>query len=96
MDISPLLRYSLCMTARVPTTSGRKKGLTNPKRGQAAIAGFDPFDHLLQRAIKATSVKVKDRIALELLPYCKPKLKAVEHKGDFNVTVTVTIGGSDT
>jgi hypothetical protein len=81
------------------TTNGRKpsrQGIPNPKRGEAAIAGFDPFDYLLQRAIKSKSVKVKDRIALELMPYVKPKLKAVEHKGDFNVTVTVTIGGSDT
>jgi hypothetical protein len=69
--------------------------MPNPKRGEAAIAGFDPFTYLLNRAIKAKSVATKDRLALELLPYCKPKLKAVELSGSMDVTVTVTIGGLD-
>lgn len=76
------------------STAGRKTpGRTNPKRGEAAILGFDPFEYLLNRAIAEKNVEKKDRLAFELLPYVKPKLRSVEVKGDMSVTVTVTIGG---
>lgn len=63
---------------------GRKccTGRTNPKRGEAAIRGFDPFDYLLTKAINSKGEDERERLALELLPYCKPKLKALEMKGD--------------
>lgn len=78
------------------TTGDRKTpGRTNPKRGEAAVRGFDPFDYLLTRAINSTDQAERDWLALELMPYCKPKLKAVEVTGDMNMTVTVTIGGTD-
>ena len=60
------------------------------------MAGFDPFQYLLQRAIKARSTETKTKLAIELLPYVKPKLKSVDVVMDQNVEVTITIGGPDT
>lgn len=76
--------------SKTPAKVARKR------RGEAAIMGADPFEYLLNRFINAKSTDVKDRLALELMPYVKPKLKSVDmhQTGDF--VVTVTIGGEGT
>lgn len=56
----------------------------------------DPLKYLAQRFNTADDdAPEKIDLALELLPYAYPKLKAVEHKSDFIGKITVTIGGED-
>ena len=85
------------------TTGGRKpSALYSPKgktkrqrRGEAAMMGFDPFRYLVERCLYYWYSAHRDKLALELLPYCKPKLKAVDMKMGGEVTINVTIGGDD-
>ena len=78
-------------------------------RGEAAIAGFDPFHELLALAVakkaerrRNNNPKEKARLeaevrgyCLDLLPYCKPRLSAVEAKVEGAIDLTVEIGSSD-
>ena len=82
---------------------------TRKQRGQAGIAGFDPFLELLDIAIErkrkwkaAKTPKTKDKrerevveIAFQLMPYCKPKLNAVTAQVDASMEIVVQIGGTD-
>lgn len=79
------------------------------RRGEAAIkAGIDPFDYLLEqfeRSYKAlkrgggsaeTRLKHQERadqLAAELLPFIKPKLRAVSVTQAVEIEAHVTIGG---
>ena len=56
----------------------------------------DPFKYLCQRFNSMEDGKEKDGIALELLPYCLPKLKAVEHDVAPGGAVTITLGSAPT
>ncbi len=55
----------------------------------------DPFKYLCEQFNKMPDDKVSEKIplALELMPYCYPKLKAVEHSASDDQIVTITIGG---
>lgn len=67
-----------------------------PKRSvsaadRLAARSCDPLGYLI-REFEANPTK---ELALELLPYQCPKLKAVEHTGEIGTRITVTIGGLD-
>ena len=78
-------------------------------RGEAAIAGFDPFEELLNLAIakkeerrRNRDPKEKARLAaevraycLDLLPYCKARLQSIEAKVEGHIDLEVIIGSSD-
>lgn len=55
----------------------------------------DPLKHLVERFNKARKISEKTELAMVLLPYAYPKLKAVEHKVEATIkqTITVEIGG---
>lgn len=56
----------------------------------------DPLKHLVARFNAADDDSAeKTSMALELLPYAYPKLKAVEHKGSVASSIVVNIGGDD-
>lgn len=76
---------------KLPNTAGKVR----TRRGEAAIAGFDPFQHLLQRALTVKDPYYRDKLAIELLPYVKPKMKAVEHSGGLTTTIRIIIGGDE-
>ncbi len=59
----------------------------------ASALNCDPFKYLCRRFNAAEDGKEKDNLALELLPFVLPRLKAVEHSADDGSEVTITIGG---
>jgi hypothetical protein len=64
---------------------------------QAQLMGVDPFQYLLVRFSGSEESAEKDELAFQLMPYLKPKLRAVELKGDGGgaVAFQVTIGGDE-
>lgn len=54
----------------------------------------DPLKHLVARFNTSKDEKEKDALALELLPYAYPKLKAVDVDLTGTVDINVTIGGT--
>jgi hypothetical protein len=67
----------------------KRKGRT----AQTVIeAGFDPFEYLLKEARTATSKARRDRLALELLPYVRPKLRSVEMTATVNTIIRYSVG----
>ena len=68
----------------------------NKAERKAKSIGFEPFDYLLKEALKAVTAddhKEAKRIAIELLPYVKPRLRSIEAKLDTNIELEVVIGG---
>lgn len=60
----------------------------------ASALECDPFRYLAGEFNAATDgTKEKRELALELLPYCYPKLKAIDANLHTSGTVTVTLGG---
>ncbi|SFL44876.1 hypothetical protein [Shimia aestuarii] len=53
----------------------------------------DPLRYLARRFNSALDGDKKDQLALKLIEYTHPKLKAVEHQAGEGATITVTIGG---
>lgn len=70
------------------------------RRSEAEIiAGICPFDYLCARFGQYRDLGKHDKaqeLALELMPYVKPKLKSIDHKLSGSVHVSVRIGGDDT
>jgi hypothetical protein len=68
----------------VATTNGKTRtrndigGSKRRRRGEVAFYCAYPFGYLVQRFIRAKSVRVKDRLAFELMPYVRPKLRTVD------------------
>jgi len=64
--------------------TGLDRTRTKPRkrRAEAEIrSGVDPFDYLCQRLGEYTRVRDHanaERLCLELMPYCKPKLRTVD------------------
>lgn len=73
--------------------------MARPKHRSAAdkarALNCDPFQYLCERFNELPTCKRKDEIALEIMPYCYPKLKAIDLKTDGGMTVNVVIGGAD-
>ncbi len=72
--------------------------MANRKRQSASeiarALDVDPFRYLANEFNKATDgTPDKRELALELLPYCYPKLKAIDATVHNTGEVTVTIGG---
>ena len=80
--------------AEPKTTVG---GKTRIKRGEAAIAGCDPFQDLLDLCVEEKAYNPGSPLHIKLLdmlmPYVKPKLRQIEHTGLEDVTIKVIIGG---
>ena len=76
------------MTASTPSRKSARR-----RRGEVALLGADPFQWLLDRFVAARAPHVKERLALELLPYVRPKLRTVELRVDQQISVEITIGG---
>ena len=79
-----------------------QEGAKAPKktRGAAALrTGKDPeeiFDWLYDRwAYDDLTPDKREALGFELLPYVKPKRKAVERSGNIDMVVNITIGGSN-
>ena len=53
----------------------------------------DPFKYLYDRFNDVDDHDVKVPLALELMPYCYPKLKAVDYELVGGGAVTINIGG---
>jgi hypothetical protein len=53
----------------------------------------DPLKYLVERFNTAPASKEKDGLALELLPYAYPKLKAVDVELSGTQDINITIGG---
>ena len=82
---------------------------TRKQRGKAAIAGFDPFEELLEIAIErkrkwkaARTDRTRDKreravvdIALQLMPYCKPRLNSVNATIQGTMDIVVQVGGTE-
>ena len=67
-----------------------------PTRAQLAAAnGADPWEYLLGCYKRERSGAKKREFAWQLLPYLKPKLRAIEHSGDLTINHTFTIGGPE-
>lgn len=85
------------MAKASPTTpkaaSGPRSGAMTRTRRQAAKAGFDPFQFLLDVA-KDESNPLDLRISTceKLLPYLRPKLRSVEVTGTADMVLRVVIG----
>lgn len=70
--------------------------MARPKRSVSAadrLSGkhCDPLGYLIEQFHQNPTIE----LALELLPYQCPKLKAVEHTGEIGTRITVVIGGLD-
>lgn len=74
--------------------------MARPKRRSGAelarALNCDPFKYLCERFNGMGAGKEKDGIALELLPYCLPKLKAIEVSASEGAKFQVIIGGTPT
>ncbi|MFT3973168.1 MAG: hypothetical protein QM699_06885 [Amaricoccus sp.] len=93
----------------MPFPPGHKGGEGNPGATAAdykprrrrtefeILSGVDPLDFLATRMAKYIAEKDMpnaERIALETMPYIRPKLKSIEAKISNEVVVTVKIGGN--
>ena len=63
---------------------------------EAKKKGFDPFSYMVARGKAYANAKDyanAERVAMELMPYVKPKLRTVDMKMDATVTTKIKIGG---
>lgn len=75
-----------------------KKKLTRKQLGAIASMGGitrEELEAFLSDAFRRARGADKSKLALELLPYYMPRLKAVDVTQRSDVRVTVTIGGAD-
>jgi hypothetical protein len=63
------------------------------RRARADAAGADPYQYLLNCFVRERKGDKKRELALQLLPYVRPRLKAVELSGQVDHEIVVTIGG---
>ena len=75
-------------------TGGRQKGTPNrasaEKAAEIAATGETPLEYMT-RVYRDESVdkERRDRMASAAAPYIHPKLQAINHSGDLNVTVEI-------
>lgn len=73
--------------------SGKKQPFSKRAAGEAAIRGVDPFAYLMTCFQRERKGDKKRELAIQLLPYVRPRLKAVELKGQIEHEIVVVIGG---
>ena len=72
--------------------------LSNQRKAmsEAKGKGFDPFTYMVaqgKKYVAAGDHGNAERVAMELMPYVKPKLRTVDMKMDATVTTKIKIGG---
>ncbi|QDY70119.1 hypothetical protein [Qingshengfaniella alkalisoli] len=71
-----------------------KQTRSQQRKAKAKEAG-DPFEYLLNCWKRERDPEKKRELAFQLLPYIRPRLKAVDVSATLTSTVEVTIGGDD-
>jgi hypothetical protein len=75
-------------------TGGRLK--QKKRRAEVAVSGAsDPFVYLMNKFQRCRDAEEKTSLAFQLLPYLKPKLRAVDIKGADAFRFVVSIGGDE-
>ena len=82
------------MAKGLKTGGGSRKGIPNrataAKAAEIAATGETPLEYMT-RVYRDESVdkERRDRMASAAAPYIHPKLQAINHSGDLNVTVEI-------
>jgi hypothetical protein len=75
---------------------GRKSApLRRKQAAEAANRGADPFGYLVNCFKRERDPEKKRELAFQLLPYVKPRLKAVDVKAEVNHVISIEIGGEE-
>lgn len=82
------------MSSYRPRAAASKRKRAEVWLGYDEHGSLPPYEWLADQYMRSTGDK-RERLALELLPYDKPKLKAIDLTQRQDVKVTITIGGKD-